>query len=327
MTLTAERPAPLAAPDAPVFSDEGFDLGSFFRLLWQSKWFVLLVTLGVTFMAVWYVKSAGPVYTATMVVQSAGERGGGALGGALGQLSGLVGLASAAEDREFSHYQAIMHSVRVAERLQQKYGMMQQLWRGQWDEAHQRWIEPTGWRHDLEVWWNELRGFPRWTPPSVYDLAKLLEGGIKIKRSTGVGPSIYEITYKGSDREFAIRFLNAVHKEAEQAMREERRARAEEQAKYLRGQIDQTPNIEYRIALYQMLSEQDKIMMLLSSSLPYASIMIDPPNAPLRPDEKSLVIFGFAGFIGGLALSLVLVLLRALIRRTLRPQLPRAIEY
>jgi uncharacterized protein involved in exopolysaccharide biosynthesis len=327
LTLTAERPTTLPTQALPVFSDGGVDLGGFFRLLWRAKWFVLAVTILSTGLAAYYVLTSPPVYTATMVVQTAGDRGGGGLGGALGQLSGLVGLAGAAEDREFSHYQAILHSVVVADRLQQKYGILQKLWGDQWDPVQKRWIEPTGRKHDFDAWWNELRRLPRWTPPSIYDLARMLEAGIKVKRST-IGASIYEISYKGSNRDFAISFLDTLHKESELVMREERRARSLEQAKFLRSRIETTPNVEYRLSLYSMLAEQDKTLMLLESNLPYASIMIDPPNAPLRPDEKSLQIFTFAGLIGGLALSTVLVLLYALARRSLRePAMPKAMAY
>lgn len=314
MAVIAESsrvPAVRAAPD-----EGGLDLAGFALLLWRAKWFILTVMLLTSAVSAYLVVTTAGSYTARMVVQSAGQQSASGVAGALGALGGLVGLQGAAEDREFSQFQALLKSSLMAERLQRKYGLMQQVFADLWDPANKRWVEPKGWQHEITAWLRERRGLARWTPPTIFDLAETISASILIKKS-GNSNSIYEISYRSPDRDFGIRFLDLLHKETEAALREERKARVTEQARYLRSRIETTMITEYRLALVSLLSDQDKTLMLLESSLPFATIMIDPPHAPIKIEAPSLSIYVFAGVFGGLVLSTMLVLIYAIGRQAM----------
>jgi len=304
------QPPVIGAPE------DGIDLGGFVRLLWRAKWFIALVTACTCAISGYMILHTQGIFTARMVVQSAGQQGATGVAGALGGLTGLVGLQAAAEDREFSQFQALLKSALMAERLQRKYGIMHDLFADSWDAANKRWVEPKGWRQDILGALRELRGQPRWLPPSIYDLADLINTAIAIKK-VGSSSSVYEIAYKSPTREFGIRFLEVLHKETEAAMREERKARVTEQARYLRSRIETTAIMEYRLALVSLLSEQDKTMMLLESNLPFATTVIDPPYAPTRIETPSLSVFVFAGTFGGVVLGIMMVLIYAIGRQAL----------
>jgi len=314
MAVIAESsrvPAVRVAPD-----EGGLDLAGFALLLWRAKWFILAVIVLTSAVSAYLVVTTRGSYTARMVVQSAGQQSASGVAGALGAIGGLVGLQAATEDREFSQFQALLKSSLMAERLQRKYGLMQQVFDDQWDAVNRRWVEPKGWQHEIVAWLRELRGLPRWAPPSIFDMAETINTAILIKRS-GTSNSIYEISYKSSDRDFGIRLLDLLHKETEAALREERKARVTEQARYLRSRIETTTITEYRLALVSLLSDQDKTLMLLESSLPFATIVIDPPHAPIKIEAPSLSVYAFAGVFGGLVLSVMLVLIYAIGRQAM----------
>jgi len=314
VTAIAER---FSATSSAGTEDPGLDLAGFALLLLRS-WRVIGLTMALSVAcAVYLVFTTSGLYTAKLVVQTAGQQSAGGLAGALGQLGGLVGLQGAAEDREFSQFQALLKSTLLAERLQRKYGLLQIMFPTQWDAANKRWIEPSGWSYELLARLRQARNLPRWAPPSASDLAELIDKEVVIKKSL-TSPTIYEITYKSGDREFAISFLDMLHRETEAAMREERKARVIEQAKYLRSRIETTPTMDYRLALVQLLADQDKTLMLLESNLPFATIVIDPPNAALRPQGAGLGAYGFAGVVSGAVLGVLIVLMRALLRQPQR---------
>jgi LPS O-antigen subunit length determinant protein (WzzB/FepE family) len=302
----------------PRFDDEaGLDLAGLTRVLWRAKW-VLVGCIALTCaLAINIVLWSTGTFTAQMVVQSAGQQSATGAAGAIVHLGSLLGAGTAIEDREFSQFQALLKSAALAERLQNKHGMMQQVFASQWDPVNKRWLEPTGWRHELSAKLRNLRGLPRWIPPSVYDLVDHIGTSVMVKKSS-TGGSIYTILYKSGDRDFAIRFLDLLHKETEAALREDRKLRVSEQARYLRSRIETTPIVEYRLSLIQLLSDQDKTLMLLESSLPFATNVVDPPHAPLRPEAPSLIIYGFVGVVGGLVLGVLLVLIYTMVRQAFR---------
>jgi LPS O-antigen subunit length determinant protein (WzzB/FepE family) len=283
---------------------EGLDLFEFFGLLWRAKYFIIATVMLFAVGGAYKALTAGDSYTAKMVVASVGQTN----SSALGQLGALVGIQQVTEDREFAQFQALLKSVVLAERLESRYGVMKVFFGGLWDPVGKRWVEPQGWRHELSAFLNRLRGRARWTPPTIYDLAEAIDKQVKVNKVKFSG-SVYDITYQHDNREFAIRLLSQLYTEAEAALREERRNRTQEQSKYLRSRIESTPIVEYRLALIQLLSDQDKQLMLLDSNLPLATLVLDPPNAPMRPDGASIALHLFASVLGASVLSVIAVLL------------------
>lgn len=299
-------------PEAPA-AREGLDIFEFFILLWRAKYFIIITMVIFGVGGAYRALTSGSIYTAKLVVASVGQTN----SSALGQLGALVGIQQVTEDREFGQFQALLKSVVLAERLESRYGVMKVFFGGLWDPVGQRWVEPQGWRHEVSVFLNRLRGRPRWMPPSIHDLAEAIDKQIKIKK-TAFSSSIFEISYQHDNRDFAIQLLNQLYTEAEGALREERRRRTQEQSKYLRSRIESTPIVEYRLALIQLLSDQDKQLMLLDSNLPLATQVLDPPNASPRPEGASMSLYLFFSVMGALLLSVIAVLLFHMAPRSAR---------
>jgi hypothetical protein len=165
---------------------------------------------------------------------------------------------------------------------------------------------------------NQIRGRPAWTPPTIFDLAELLDTQLTIKK-VQFSATIYELSYEDTNRDFAIKVIDLVHKEAEAILRDDRKRRTVEQAKFLRSRIETTAVIEYRLALVQLLSDQDKTLMLLESNLPVATNVLDPANAPMQPRGPKLGIFLFAPVVTGLIVGMLLSLFLSWLRAGRRP--------
>jgi uncharacterized protein involved in exopolysaccharide biosynthesis len=300
--LAVSADVKFSEPEAPA--REGLDIFEFFGIVWRAKYFIVatMVLFGVG--GIYKALTSGDTYVAKMVVASVGQTN----NSALGQLTALVGMQQVTEDREFAQFQALLKSVVLAERLESRYGVMKTFFQGLWDPVGKQWIEPQGWRHEISVFLNRVRGRPRWMPPSVHDLAEALEKEVKIKKMN-FSSSVYEISYQHGNREFAIQLLSQLYSEAEAALKEERRGRTQEQVKYLRSRIESTPIVEYRLALIQLLSDQDKQLMLLDSNLPLATLVLDPSNAPQKPTGASIALYLFISVLGALLLSVIAVLL------------------
>ena len=292
-------------------------------LMWRAKWLLLAAALAGGVLGAATGIGVKDKIAARMVLQSAGRQSAAGAASAISQITSLVGLGGSREDREFSQFKAMMRSVALAERLQQKYGLMQVIFAATWDEQRKRWIEPTTLRHRLGAKLRQLRGLPRWTEPSIYDLAEQIEKQVEID-PVKYSSFIYEVTYRSDNAEFAVKFLDMLHKESEAALREEQRQRALEQVRYLRGRIETTPIVEYRLSLVQLMSDQDKTLMLLDSNLPFAVNVIDPPHIvridPPKPGLRA-AIGGGIGLAAGALLVLIYAALRLLVRRRKPPKL------
>lgn len=299
---------------------DGFATG-LLRILVRGKWFIVTTTVIGCLLAGFVIATTTRVNMARMLIQSVGQQGAAGAAGAITQLTAMLGGDKGSEDREFSQFQWTLRSVAMAERLQRKYGLMQVLFGYMWDPVGKRWIEPKGWRYEISAKIREWRGLPRWVEPSVYDLADLINAQVQIKL-VSYSRVIYEMTFENPDLEFGLRFIELLQRETENALREERKFRVTEQARYLRTRIETTVTTEYRQALTQLLGDQDKMLMLLDSNLPVATSVLDPPH-PMAKPGKHPAIAAAAGVFGGLAVGALGVLGQAGFARLFRRRKPR----
>src|SRR6185437_11153267 len=138
-----------------------FDL----RILWHrlvAGWKTPLVLAALlSLLVIASLPGSKPVYSVHMLIMPApsDQATTGSSGGTLATLLGLTGNSQASN---YVRYQNLMFSNAVAQRMQTRYGMLQYVFRDNWDAKNHQWIVSYSLRDELTGWLLRLANIPTW---------------------------------------------------------------------------------------------------------------------------------------------------------------------
>jgi uncharacterized protein involved in exopolysaccharide biosynthesis len=250
---------------------------------------------------------ARAVYHVEMTVLPApGDQGMQApVGGAIGS---LLGISNGNNGNDYTRYQRLITSAAVAQRMQDHYRILQEIFADQWDSTEHRWAQPKTLRSSLLGWLFALSHVPVWTPPDVTALSRFLQGGLTIIPSPT--SDLVIITMDSPDPAFAKRILMLAHTEANGLLRDQVGRRSREQAQYLEAKLAQTTVADYRASLIALLSTQQKTLMMTQTGADFAAEIVGPPVAsptPISPRPLlSLAVAALVGVLIGFAVTIFL---------------------
>ena len=269
------------------------------------RWWVIAAAVAATMaLAAWYTATAPKVYTARMVIAPVGDKGAGALAGRLAQYAQVASLAGlnlrpGQEVTNFDRFVRIVGSAALAERLEARHGLMRRLFAGSWDADSGTWKRPPmGMLGTLRGALLRAFGLPDWTPPSTAQLGRYLRGHVLIK---GVLRSaMREMVFEYPDRKFALALLQWVYREGDDYLRAIARQRTERQIAYIQHKLATVTVAEHRQALIEILSAQERGLMMMQVNLPFAVEVVEPPTVSDRPTSprplRNLALAAVAGF-------------------------------
>ncbi|MSP50818.1 MAG: hypothetical protein EXQ91_00240 [Alphaproteobacteria bacterium] len=301
---------------ATVEPPPSIDLGSLVRALWRGKW-VILLCIALAFGAVAYFVSVfSPRYVAQMVViPTAGSPI--QFAEQSSQVNSLFGLRSTRQASLFDRLTATIGSVALARQLDEHHGYLKKVFSGSWDETNRRWVAPQDWRSKLTAFTARQVNAPPWQPPTVVELAAFARSTVQIKVFEKID-GVSRISFEYPNRAFAVEFLTNVFYEAEALIRaEDQRSTAANMA-FLQRRLREVTMTDMRMALIDVLANEERKIMALSSDLPYAARVVDPPQASDTPTLPNLLLFGIAALVGGAMFGAGLVVAAFLVRSALR---------
>lgn len=193
--------------------------------------------------------------------------------GALGVLPQL-GFGVATEVTSFDRMLHAISTIGFARRLDEKYELMGKIYGEGWDETNQTWRRPKGKEFLVREQINEFLRLPRWSEPTIEDLAGLLGGLLQV--SDVPNTNFKEIAIHHSDPDFALWLLRIVYNEATDYIRQQDYSELTQKTVFLRDRLDSTQVIELRQALVAMLANQSRVEMTLQKGLPFVARVIEP---------------------------------------------------
>jgi LPS O-antigen subunit length determinant protein (WzzB/FepE family) len=113
-----------------------------------------------------------------------------------------------------------------------------------------------------------------------------------------------------SDAKDAQNILKALYEHADGLLRERAAERSTKQLEYLRGKIAEVANLEHRQAVVELMSQEERKLMLSKVNLPYAAQIVAGPSLPLYPTSPKAATAAALGALGGLGIGAALALWR-----------------
>ena len=286
-------------------------LGSLLAAFWRARGIVVFAAfLGGAISLSYITFLRTPQYMASAMVAPIESGGGGGVKQAAAAFAGIdLGGMSSGDFDKFLH---LLHSVRLAEVLQRKYGLMADAYPGQWDYVKHEWKKPSGTLAAVKAGIKSVLGLPPWSPPTASGFSVFLTKKIELQRVAGSSPLDLKnkttiVSVELDDREEALRFLQLAIREADEISRQDQLTNTERRISYLTKLLDQTQEVYLKQSLQQLLMGEEQTLITARANKFYSIDMIDTPNADSiptgTPPLKILImgtmigIFAALGFI------------------------------
>jgi hypothetical protein len=296
--------------ESPVF----LDLVALWRDIRRRwSWLLLGAVAGLT-AALLYLNAAETRYTTSLRVTPATSAQGG-LPGTLSRLGGLASLAgvSVRQGAEgatpFDLYLDRLTSRELAEALSQDERIMQTAFNREWNPTTRSFVERPGLLRPLRNMLFRLSGQepPAWTPPGAERLQIYLRKTLRIAEPGPKGPAITVLSVATGDPDYGAHLLNALHRQADADVRATSLDRARQYAAHLSAKLAATELAEHRRTLSEALLEQERAVMMATSSAPYAALPLEPASGPSRPTSPSLIPSLAVGLAVGTIIGLLAI--------------------
>lgn len=297
----------LGASSSPAEIDLS-DIGALLRRQW-----LLLVSVPLLFLALAlaYLNSATYRYTVYYQVSPAQTDG----GTQLGRYAGLASLAGVRlpggagdEPQSFQLYLASLTSIETAERLVSDPSLLRRLFAEEWRSG--AWREPPSLARSVSAGVKRLLGLPTvpWEAPSATRLQEFLEDELVVeedKRSP-----VVTVAIQVADPEAGIALLNELHRTIDEMLQRRSLDRSNAYIDYLEGQLRTAQLAEQRVAITEILLQQEQARMMAQADLAFAAELFSGPNRSRGyTSPKPIVVLAATG-AAGLFLALVLAVLR-----------------
>ena len=264
-------------------------------------------TLLAVVLAVLALRVHPPEYTASMRVGPTARTGAAAMGPRLPVLGrepahGMAEPGAGDESlSDFARYLELLVSTPVAQRLMADPLLVRRLFPECWDEEAQEWRPASGVLPAVKRLLLAVVGREDWAEPDAERVARALADRLAVE-TVRTGP-MRRLALRHSDRVFAVDLLGRVAAATDAHLRAEAARRSAAQIAYVKEHLSGLTMAEHRRALADLLSEQERVSMMIEVDLPFAADVIEPAFAAQRPDWPNpamvLPAAGLFGFVAG----------------------------
>ena len=298
-----------------IENDE-IDLLSFFKDIYKDKFLILFIVFIFTSLGILNLKQSTFTYEVELQVipiQSSKNQESSKIS-SLASLAG-ISLQRSNERNIFDIYLHSLFSKSIASQLQKDSDLLKIIFKNEWSDANIQWItQKLSTSRKIKNWVKKLIGLPVYEPvkPGSVRLQSFIENNIRIKKVNNV-----TILYLDTlDQIIAKKLLYALHQTTDNYLKKRAYDRANEYIGFINKKLSTTFQKDKRDSLIATLSEQQKELMMATSSLPYAAEPLFKNSESSIFPTKPIASIRLAGYIiSGLIFGLVIVISKSMYKR------------
>ena len=292
-----------------VYDDE-IDLLELLRVLFNHKLSILLWTLVFGVGAFVIAITTPNTYQADVLVSSSqGGRMGPALAGQYGGLAAMAGIDLGSGDAGLESALALLKSRKFIISFINEEGLKPVLFPDKWDEETKVWFTPApGMRSRIK---SALVGSANdeVLDPKPSDLRAYGAFSKIMTVSEDKKSGLVTIKVDSENPVMAANWANKIVVRLNAYLKDEAISQSDQNIRYLEQEIVDTPLVEFKTALYELVETEAKSKMFANVQKEYALKVIDPavvPEGPIKPKRYLILILGvLLGFIVGCTQGLV----------------------
>ena len=221
----------------------------------------------------------------------------------------LLGNGGGGQYDDYAQFLDMTHSVRLATRLNEKYGLMKKTF--PIDKKTGDFVPPSDMVSRLARALRWMLGLQPWAPPNMVSLANFLKGAVQINHEADGTATLVHYSRTPTA---AGSFLASVYQETDDLMRQEKLASHRKRLEYLAQRLSDTSSLEQRNFLIGLWGREQSQMLLLTGGDPVGARMTDDIHVPNMPQNGAALTLGM-GLLFGLLTGLFVVIGRSAYRR------------
>jgi hypothetical protein len=207
----------------------------------------------------------------------------------------------------FQEYQQLLYSPELATQLVNQDHILELIYAGKWDAAHNRWMN-LGRLHHVASFIYGIMRWPTVDNPNVDTLGKHLKKNLTISQSSTLakgmaglslsGGQYFTISYSARDPADAEKILNIILKRADNIIRQRMQDDVFARILYIKNELQLENNAEQRTALINILEYQEELKIIMVADKRFSYDLISTPFAseipisPMAPARYMMIIFG-----------------------------------
>lgn len=281
--------------------EDEIDLLELIRVLWDGKWWIVLIGFLFSFMALVYALKMPNQYQAEVVLAPAMAEQKGGLSSRFGGLAAMAGIdmGSAGVDKTTIALEVAKSRDFITSFIRKHELLVPLFAAKKWDREKNGWIlDEDVYDAEKKVWLREVDP-PKTPEPSDWDAYKVFLAMLSVDQSKDSG--IVRIGVTSLSPLYAKIWAETLVKELNLVMRQRDIEEAERSIVYLEKELQNTSVAQMQQVFYKLIEEQTQTKMLARVREEYVFKTIDPaviPEEKIKPKRLLILIVG--GMVGGM---------------------------
>ena len=290
-------------------SDE-IDLLALLRSLLRHKLSIFMLTLLFGVGALGVALTTPNTYQAEVLISSSQNKSGGglsALASQYGSMAALAGIDLGSGDTGLESAMALLQSRKFIISMIEEESLKPVLFPKSWDSEAKAWLmpAPSTLSRIKNIFATEVESVD--LTPS--DLAAFKAFDALLSVSQDKKTSLVTIKMQSEDPQWAAYIANKIIIRLNEYLRNEAILQSDSNIRYLEQEIADTPLVEFKTALYELVESESRNKMFANVNKEYAFKVIDPalvPEQAVKPKRMLILVLGvMLGFMLGCAQALI----------------------
>jgi uncharacterized protein involved in exopolysaccharide biosynthesis len=285
-------------------------------LLWERKLLIILVTLLFSILSVIYSLNIENTYKSEVLLESArnSESSLGQSAAQLGQLASLAGFSipGAAQDSTTTDLALLESRIFISQFIEKNKLLIPLFAANSWDANENNLLLDNEIYNSSNKEWVRKVKPPYNSKPSKLEAIELFKDNFEVQHDKMTGLML--ISFEFYSPYFAKELLDNVVQQFNLYVKTKELSLINANISYLEKQAEQIKNTGMKSVFYSLLEEQQKKIMLASSSDEYVFRVIDPAVIPEKKFAPKRAIICVLGTFLGFFLSIIIILFIRLLK-------------
>ena len=291
-------------------SDE-IDLLALLRSLLRHKLSIFMLTLLFGVGALVVALTTPNTYQAEVLISSSQNKSGGglsALASQYGSMAALAGIDLGSGDTGMESAMALLQSRKFIISMIEEENLKPVLFSNSWDSEAKVWRvpAPSTVSRIKNIFATEVESVSP-TIPSDLSAFKAFNARLSVSKDKLSG--LVTIKMESEDPQWAAYIANKIIIRLNEYLRNEAILQSDSNIRYLEQEIADTPLVEFKTALYELVESESRNKMFANVNKEYAFKVIDPalvPEQDVKPKRALILVLGvMLGFMLGCAQALI----------------------
>lgn len=299
-------------PEDKIFDDE-IDLKKLLNVIWQGKYFVIILSMISFAISSIYLRTLKPEYEVSLLLAPVQEEQTSPNFGNLGGLASLAGISLPTSNAsDFSKFQIMLQTQEIATLVFRDKNLIRELFAAEWDINDKMFKEPK--QNKIPSMKKYIEEVLTAQPPKKYikpnpaKLTGLIRNSINISLDNKT--KYLSLTAENSNPKLFSQLMVSMIKNTDELFKRKFVKQANDAVDFYQIKISKTRSQEHREILATLIAKEERKLLLATRDGPFVAEILTGPNISLNPTSPKTSLILALGILFGGFLSCVILFIK-----------------